>query len=85
MLFFYFIMEMININNIGQILKNTRETSGLDLEEENDNLAEDNRKLQAEYRKLREEIDASDSVGSSRNTDLLRRISNLEKIVYGRE
>ena len=55
------------------------------LEEENDNLAEDNRKLQAEYRKLREEIDASDSVGSSRNTDLLRRISNLEKIVYGRE
>ena len=33
MLFFYFIMEMININNIGQILKNTRETSGLDLEE----------------------------------------------------
>ena len=24
---------MININNIGQILKNTRETSGLDLEE----------------------------------------------------
>ena len=55
------------------------------LEEENDNLAEDNRKLQGEYRKLREEIDASDSVGSSRNTDLLRRISNLEKIVYGRE
>ena len=55
------------------------------LEEENDNFAEDNRKLQAEYRKLREEIDASDSVGSSRNTDLLRRISNLEKIVYGRE
>ena len=55
------------------------------LEEENNNLAEDNRKLQAEYRKLREEIDASDSVGSSRNTDLLRRISNLEKIVYGRE
>ena len=47
------------------------------LEEENDNLAEDNRKLQGEYRKLREEIDASDSVGSSRNTDLLRRISNL--------
>ena len=46
------------------------------LEEENDNLAEDNRKLQAEYRKLREEIDASDSGGSSRNTDLLRRISN---------
>lgn len=55
------------------------------LEEENNNLADDNRRIQAEYRKLKEEISASSNNGSQTNTDLLRRISNLEKIVYGRE
>ncbi len=56
------------------------------LEQENNNLLEDNRKLQAEYRKLKESIEASGgSNPSATNTDLLRRLSNLEKIVYGRE
>lgn len=57
------------------------------LEQDNVNLIEDNKKLQAEYRKLRENISASedDRGGSSGNVDLLKRISSLEKIVYGRE
>lgn len=58
------------------------------LEQDNVNLIEDNRKLQAEYRKLKTAIDAvngdSGKVGSG-NVDVLRRLSNLEKIVYGKE
>lgn len=56
------------------------------LEEDNVNLIDDNRKLKAEYRKLKESIEASggnnSNIGSS---DVLRRLSNLEKIVYGKE
>lgn len=55
------------------------------LELENKNLREDNRKLQTEYRKLRDNIEATDNNTSNNNTDVLRRLSNLEKIVYGRE
>ena len=59
---------------------------------QNDNriLAEDNAKIKAEYRKLKSVIEsASDSTSGTRanynNLDLLKRISNLEKIVYGKE
>lgn len=61
---------------------------------QNDNriLAEDNAKLKAEYRKLKNVIDsANESSGNNggranfNNLDLLKRISNLEKIVYGKE
>ena len=59
---------------------------------QNDNriLAEDNAKIKAEYRKLKAVIDsANDSANTGKNSfnnvDLLRRISNLEKIVYGKE
>ena len=63
---------------------------------QNDNriLAEDNAKIKAEYRKLKAVIDsanesANDSAGGHstnfNNIDLLKRISNLEKIVYGKE
>ncbi len=55
------------------------------LEIENKNLREDNRKLQTEYRKLRDTIEATDNTTTNNNTDVLRRLSNLEKIVYGRE
>lgn len=59
------------------------------LEQDNVNLIEDNKKLQAEYRKLKTAIDAvnddSGSVVGSGNVDVLRRLSNLEKIVYGKE
>ena len=54
-------------------------------------LSEDNDKLKAEYRKLKSIIDsANESSGGSgknnfNNVDLLKRISNLEKVVYGKE
>lgn len=61
------------------------------LQNENKLLSEDNAKLKAEYRKLKNIIDSANesSGGSARsnynNIDLLKRISNLEKIVYGKE
>ena len=56
------------------------------LEEDNLHLIEDNRKLQAEYRKLKTYIESkSDNSSSGGNVDILRRLSNLEKIVYGKE
>lgn len=58
------------------------------LEKDNLDLIEDNKKLQAEYRKLKASIEASSDGNSGNNqmnnTDLLRRLSNLEKIVYGK-
>lgn len=56
------------------------------LEQDNVNLIEDNRKLQAEYRKLKASIEASETGSSNQgSTDVLRRLSNLEKIVYGKD
>ncbi len=57
------------------------------LEQDNVNLIEDNRKLKAEYRKLKESIEASGGNNGSQggSADVLRRLSNLEKIVYGKE
>lgn len=57
------------------------------LEKENRLLTSDYNKLKNEYRKLKDNIDsASESTnGSTSNLDLLRRISNLEKIVYGKD
>ena len=56
------------------------------LEKENRILTEDYNKLKSEYRKLRDKIEsASESSSSSSNLDLLRRLSNLEKIVYGKD
>ena len=54
---------------------------------ENRVLTSDYNRLKEEYRKLRDNIeDASSETGiSSSNLDLLRRISNLEKTVYGRD
>ena len=54
------------------------------LEQDNLDLIEDNKKLQMEYRKLKSAISAS-SEGASANVDVLRRLSNLEKIVYGKD
>lgn len=56
------------------------------LEQDNIDLIEDNRKLQAEYRKLKASIEAtSDGAPNQGSADVLRRLSNLEKIVYGKE
>ncbi len=66
------------------------------LQNENKMLNDDNAKLKAEYRKLKNIIDSANEStatgsngGSSKNNfnnvDLLKRISNLEKVVYGKE
>lgn len=64
------------------------------LQNENKMLSDDNAKLKAEYRKLKNIIDsANESSGAAggsgksnfNNVDLLKRISNLEKVVYGKE
>ena len=66
------------------------------LQNENKMLNDDNAKLKAEYRKHKNIIDTSNEStatgsngGSSKNNfnnvDLLKRISNLEKVVYGKE
>ncbi len=62
------------------------------LQSDNKVLAEDNARIKAEYRKLKAVIDSAEDATSNgggkvnfNNLDLLKRISNLEKIVYGKE
>lgn len=62
------------------------------LQNENKMLLDDNTKLKAEYRKLKNIIDSANESSASRsgknnfnNVDLLKRISNLEKVVFGKE
>lgn len=56
------------------------------LEKDNRFLTEELNKLKFMNRKLTDEIEsASGSNSGTTNLDLLRRISNLEKIVYGKE
>ncbi len=59
-----------------------------DLEKENKHLAEDNISLKQEVRKLKNKIEVlAENEGGSNvsNADMLRRISKLEKIIYGKE
>ncbi len=57
------------------------------LEQDIKDLTDDNVKLKTEIRRLKEEVVSSNNDSnnnrSSNNVDLLKRISNLEKIVYG--
>jgi len=55
-------------------------------EKEIKDLKDDNAKLKAEIRSLREQLVANESSNESgvNNVDLLRRISQLEKVVFGR-
>lgn len=49
-------------------------------------LTEDNIKLKQEIRRLQEELDTASNVGKdvgTTNVDLLKRISQLEKVVFG--
>ena len=59
------------------------------LEKEINNLTEDNVKLKNELRRVKTNIDAASSVPSesrsTNNVDLLRRLSQLEKIVFGKD
>lgn len=56
------------------------------LESDIKDLTDDNIKLKQEIRRLQSEIDSSSNSAPSRsanNVDLLKRISQLEKVVYG--
>ena len=53
------------------------------LEKDNLDLIEDNKKLRLEYRKLKDAMSVRGDDSAS-NVDVLRRLSNLEKIVYGK-
>ena len=48
-------------------------------------LEEENAKLKAEIRNLKASLDIASSPKSVTNVDLLKRISDLEKVVYGEE
>ena len=59
-----------------------------DLEKENKHLEEDNISLKQEIRKLKNKIEVladNESSSNTPNADVLRRISKLEKIIYGKE
>ena len=60
-----------------------------ELESDKDELQEENLRLKKELRNLRSKLELAtenDSQGATGvNADLLRRLSNLEKIIYGKE
>lgn len=61
-----------------------------EIEQEKKELIEDNVKLKQEVRRLRTQLEvlketASTGGGTTNNADILKRISNLEKIIYGKE
>lgn len=60
-----------------------------ELDQDKKDLLEDNIRLKQEIRNLKTKIEIiteeSQSGASGANADLLRRISNLEKIIYGKE
>lgn len=75
---------------LDMIIKDYEEMHSIihDLEKENKHLTEDNISLKQEIRKLKSKIEvlADNEGGSSTpNADVLRRISKLEKIIYGKE
>lgn|SRR5574344_1716218 len=53
---------------------------------DNKNMIEENIKLKQEIRSLQAKIEVlSENAGNGNNVDVLRRLSNLEKIIYGKE
>ncbi len=76
---------------LDMIIKDYDEMTSMihELEEDKKELLEDNIRLKKEVRSLRTKIEVlSESEGqgaSGANADLLRRLSNLEKIIYGKE
>lgn len=58
-----------------------------ELDSDKKEIIEDNIRLKQEIRRLKTQIDALKECTTSdtNNADLLRRISNLEKIIYGKE
>ena len=75
---------------LDMIIKDYEEMQSVihDLEKENKHLAEDNISLKQEIRKLKNKIEVlaeNESSSTTPNADVLRRISKLEKIIYGKE
>jgi DivIVA domain-containing protein len=57
-----------------------------ELETDKKELIEDNIRLKQEIRNLKTKLDViNENSGNESNSDLLRRLSNLEKIIYGKE
>ena len=75
---------------LDMIIKDYEEMNTIirDLEREKKQLVEDNLLLKQEIRNLKTKIEMladSDNNGIMTNADMLRRISKLEKIIYGKE
>ena len=74
---------------LDMIIKDYEEMNAImrDLEREKKQLVEDNISLKQEIRNLKTKIEVlAESEGSNTtNADMLRRISKLEKIIYGKE
>ena len=74
---------------LDMIIKDYEEMNSIirELEREKKQIVEDNISLKQEIRKLKNKIEvlADNDTSSTPNADLLRRISKLEKIIYGKE
>ena len=74
---------------LDMIIKDYEEMNSImrELEREKKQLVEDNISLKQEVRNLKTKIEvlAESDGGSITNADMLRRISKLEKIIYGKE
>lgn len=75
---------------LDMIIKDYEEMNSIirDLEKEKKQLLEENSSLKQEVRNLKTKVEVlteNDSNGSIANADMLRRISKLEKIIYGKE
>ena len=71
------------------IIKDYEEMNSIirDMNREKKQLVEDNIALKQEIRNLKTKIEvlAESDMGNTTNADMLRRISKLEKIIYGKE
>ena len=74
------------------IIRDYKEMSSIikELESDKKSLVDDNIRLKQEFRNLKTKLDViEENTGSessnTTNADVLRRLSNLEKIIYGRE
>ena len=74
---------------LDMIIKDYEEVNAIirELEREKKQLVEDNISLKQDVRNLKTKIEvlAESDGGSTTNADMLRRISKLEKIIYGKE
>lgn len=75
------------------IIRDYKEMSSIikELESDKKSLVDDNIRLKQEVRNLKTKLDvieehsSIDSTNGTTNADILKRLSNLEKIIYGRE